>query len=102
MSAGEGRPKVNMSRGLAFAILCGFGAALVNFGLAFGGPLLEGAKRHGAAALWAGNAVWLPLMLPGSIPNFVYCIYLLKKNKKVDRYCRPGTASPLLLSAVIA
>jgi L-rhamnose-H+ transport protein len=102
MAARDGRLKVNMSRGLAFAILCGFGAALVNFGLAFGGPLLEGAKRHGAAELWAGNAVWLPLMLAGSIPNFAYCIYLLSKNKTADRYGRPGTASHWFLAAIMA
>jgi L-rhamnose-H+ transport protein len=92
-AARDGRPKADMSRGLAFAILCGFGAALVNFGLAFGGPLLDAARQHGAAELWAGNAVWLPLMLAGSIPNFVYCVYLLNKNKTANRYSRPGTAS---------
>jgi L-rhamnose-H+ transport protein len=102
MAARDGHPKVNMSRGLAFAILCGFGAALVNLGLAFGGPLLEAAKRHGAPELWAGNAVWLPLMLAGSIPNFGYCIYLLNKNKTVDRYRRPGTAFYWLLAAIMA
>jgi len=102
MAAQDGRTKVNMSRGLAFAILCGFGAALVNFGLAFGGALLEGAKRHGAAELWAGNAVWLPLMLAGSIPNFTYCVYLLHKNKSVDRYGRRGTASYWFLAAIMA
>jgi L-rhamnose-H+ transport protein len=87
---------------LAFAILCGFGAALVNLGLAFGGPLLEGARRHGAAELWAGNAVWLPLMLAGSIPNFVYCVYLLNKNKTADRYGLSGTASHWFLAAIMA
>src|ERR1017187_521330 len=102
MAARDGRPKVNMSRGLGFAIFCGFGAALVNFGLAFGGPLLDAAKRHGAAELWAGNAVWLPLMLAGSIPNFAYCIYLLRKNKTADRYRRPGNASHWFLAAVMA
>jgi|SRR5208282_3360087 L-rhamnose-H+ transport protein len=102
MAAREGHPKVNMSRGLTFAVLCGFGAALVNFGLAFGGPLLEGARKHGAAELWAGNAVWFPLMLAGSIPNFGYCIYLLSKNKTADRYRRSGTASHWFLAAIMA
>jgi L-rhamnose-H+ transport protein len=102
MAASDGRPKVNMSRGLTFAVLCGFGAALVNFGLAFGGPLLEGARKHGAAELWAGNAVWLPLMLAGAIPNFVYCVYLLNKNKTADRYGRSGTASHWFLAAIMA
>ncbi|MFY9842629.1 MAG: L-rhamnose/proton symporter RhaT [Terriglobales bacterium] len=101
MAARDGRPTVNMSRGLVCAILCGFGAALVNFGLAFGGPLLDAAKQHGAADLWAGNAVWLPLMLAGSIPNFVYCVYLLNKNKTADRYARRGTASHWFLAAIM-
>ena len=102
MAARDGRPKTNLSRGLACAILCGFGAALVNFGLAFGGPLLEAARNHGAVDLWAGNAVWLPLMLAGSIPNFVYCIYLLRKNRTADRYRRAGTGSYWLLAAIMA
>jgi L-rhamnose-H+ transport protein len=102
MAVLDGRRKANMSRGLAFAILCGFGAALVNFGLAFGGPLLQGARKHGAAEVWAGNAVWLPLMLAGSIPNFAYCVYLLSKNKTVDRYTRLGTASYWFLAAIMA
>ncbi|MGA3196296.1 MAG: L-rhamnose/proton symporter RhaT [Terriglobales bacterium] len=102
LAASEGRPRSNMSRGLACAILCGFGAALVNFGLAFGGPLLDAARRHGAADVWAGNAVWLPLMLAGSIPNFAYCVYLLGKNKTTDRYGRPGTAHYWLLAAIMA
>ena len=102
LAARDGRPEVNMTRGLAFAILCGFGAALVNFGLAFGVPLMDAAKRHGAADLWAGNAVWLPLMLAGSIPNFAYCIYLLNKNKTADRYAVAGTASYWLLAAIMA
>ena len=33
------REKKNAAVGLALAILCGFGAAFVNFGLAFGAPL---------------------------------------------------------------
>src|SRR5258708_8482081 len=41
-------------------------------------------------------------MLAGSIPNFVYCIYLLKKNKTADRYGRSGTASHWFLAAVMA
>src|SRR5258708_6184527 len=59
-------------------------------------------ERRGVAELWPGNAVWLPLMLAGSIPNFVYCIYLLKKNKTADRYGRSGTASHWFLAAIMA
>jgi L-rhamnose-H+ transport protein len=84
--------KTSHARGLVFAICSGLGAAMVNFGLAFGGPLLVSAERLGAAPLWAPNAVWLPLMMAGSIPNLIYCGYLLRKNKTANRYSEAGTA----------
>lgn len=93
-SMGEVLPpgKTSHARGLVFAICSGLGAAMVNFGLAFGGPLLASAQRMGADPLWAPNAVWLPLMLAGSIPNIIYCVYLLRKNKTANRYSQAGTA----------
>lgn len=84
--------KTSHARGLLFAISSGLGAAMVNFGLAFGGPLVASAQRLGANPLWAPNAVWLPLTMAGSIPNLVYCCYLLRKNKTVNRYSQRGTA----------
>lgn len=100
--SGTGAAPVHMSRGLTFAILCGFGAALVNFGLAFGGTLIQAAKNNGAADLWAPNAVWLPLMVAGSLPNLAYCIYLLSKNHTSGNFGVPGTGSHWLLAALMA
>ena len=80
------------SRGLMFAIACGFGASMVNLGLVFGAPLLASARRMGAAPLWAPNAAWLPVLLAGAIPNLVYCVYLLNKNKSANRFGDPGTS----------
>jgi L-rhamnose-H+ transport protein len=84
--------KTSHARGLVFAIFSGLGAAMVNFGLAFGGPLVASAQRLGADPLWAPNAVWLPLMVAGSIPSLAYCFYLLSKNQTTNRYSEPGTA----------
>jgi L-rhamnose-H+ transport protein len=89
-------------RGLASALLCGFGAAFVNFGLAFGRPLIDGARTSGAGALWAPNAAWLPLMLAGAIPNLLYCIYLMQKNHSMNQYAHKGTASYWALAALMA
>lgn len=76
--------------GLLLALICGFGAAFVNFGLAFGTPLLSAAQHHGASIISSANAVWLPLMLAGSIPNVLYCVYLMQKNKTAERFSRGG------------
>ena len=82
-----------MTRDLILALLSGTGAALVNFGLVFGSPLLLATQHHGAGQIWAPNAVWLPLMLAGSIPNIVYCLYLLKHRGTFGRFAAVGSAS---------
>jgi L-rhamnose-H+ transport protein len=89
-------------KGLASALLCGFGAAFVNFGLAFGRPLIDGARNSGVGPVWAPNAAWLPLMLAGAIPNLLYCVYLMQKNHSVNQYAREGTASHWVLAALMA
>ena len=73
------------SRGLLLAILCGLCASLMNFGVAFGTPLVEVARSFGANELNAINAVWLPLMLAGAVPNVVYCVWLMKRNRTGDQ-----------------
>lgn len=89
-------------KGLLSALLCGFGAAFVNLGLAFGRPLIDGARSLGASPLWAPNAAWLPLMLAGAIPNLAYCIYLMRKNHSANQYGRQGTACYFFLAALMA
>jgi len=94
--------KKSFGRGLTFAVLSGLGAALVNFGVAFGGPLIKAARFAGADSMWTINAVWLPLMVAGAIPNLAYCIYLLRKNRTSRNFAAGGTASYWSLAAVMA
>jgi L-rhamnose-H+ transport protein len=72
--------------GLLLAILCGFGAAFVNFGLAFGAPLIHTARSFGANTFNASNAVWMPLMLAGAVPNLLYCLWLLRRNRTAGKF----------------
>lgn len=95
-----GRP--SMAKGLLFCILSGLGAALVNLGLAFGGPILEAAQRNGAEKLWSPNAAFLPLMAAGGVPNLVYCLYLMRKNHTAGRFREAGSASYWFLAAIMA
>src|SRR5262249_23762984 len=57
-------PPLNPSfrRGLLIAILSGLGAAMVNFGIAFGGVLVEAARNNGAHPFWAPNVIWFPVL----------------------------------------
>lgn len=95
-----GRP--SMAKGLLFCTLSGLGGALVNFGLAFGGPILEAAQRNGARKLWSPNAAFLPLMVAGGVPSLLYCFYLMRKNRTQMRFREAGSGSYWLLAALMA
>jgi L-rhamnose-H+ transport protein len=88
------------SQGLLLSFLCGLGASFMNFGVAFGTPLVQVARSFGASGLNAINAVWLPLMLAGAIPNILYCAWLMKRNRSGHRY-RAGH-SHWVLAAIMA
>lgn len=90
-----------MMMGLTLAILCGFGASFVNLGLTFGVPLIQSARFFGASTLTASNAVWMPLMTAGAIPNVLYCGWLLWRNRTSNRF-RPGGLHHWSLALVMA
>jgi L-rhamnose-H+ transport protein len=95
-----GRPSA--MKGLLFCLISGLGSALVNFGLAFGGALLAAAEQAGTSPLWAPNAVWLPLMCAGGVPNLLYCFFLLRKNRTGARFSTPNTGTHWALAALMA
>ena len=78
------------------------GSAFVNLGLNAGKGLSDVARSHGTAILWSNNAVWLPLMVAGAIPNALYCLYLMRKNRTGDRFTASGTSHYWLLGAIMA
>jgi L-rhamnose-H+ transport protein len=90
MRDGPGAPPVSSpkrtSQGLFVSILSGLAASTMNFGIAFGTPLVQAARSFGANALNAVNAVWLPLLVAGAIPNLLYCAWLMRRNRSGHRY----------------
>ncbi len=79
-SAGALEQRKSAALGSILAILCGCGAASMNFGLAYGASLTSIAILHGASSANSSNAIWLPLLAAGAIPNLLYCIFLLNRN----------------------
>jgi L-rhamnose-H+ transport protein len=99
---GATRARTSIAKGLVFCTLSGLTAALMNFGLAFGSPILEAAQKNGAPKLWSSNAVFLPLMLAGGVPNLAYCVYLMRKKNTRNRFREAGSGSHWLLAALMA
>ncbi|MGB6482467.1 MAG: L-rhamnose/proton symporter RhaT [Candidatus Acidiferrales bacterium] len=93
--------KASLMRGLIYCIISGVGSALVNIGFTSGPQLIGAAEQSGAATQWAPNAVWLPLMMAGGIPNLIYCIYLLRKNRTGNHFSRRGTGSYYILAGIM-
>ena len=92
----------SFGRGLALALISGICAALMNFGIAFGGPLISAAARLGSKPQWTINAVWLPLMMAGAVPNIVYCVYLMRRKRSAANFSQSATGSYWALALIMA
>jgi L-rhamnose-H+ transport protein len=93
------RPRFKV--GLAYAIVAGLGSPLVNFGLAFGGPLLAGAAAQGAGVTTQSNVIWPPLLSATLIPYLAYCAYLWRKHQSLRLFVLAETGSYWLLGALM-
>lgn len=102
LNSGPQVGKASIGLGLVFCVISGVGSAFVNFGLIAGKPLQTASIALGGNPMWAPNAAWLPLMLAGGVPNLLYCIYLLTKNKTRGHFGQSNTASHWLLAFVMA
>jgi L-rhamnose-H+ transport protein len=74
---------------LGMAVLCGLMAPMVNYSFAFGQDIADRAIEFGVPATRAGYAVWPVGLFGGLIPNLVYSIYLLSKNKTWSAFRGP-------------
>lgn len=76
----------NFGAGLLMAIASGICASMMNVGFAYGAPLASAAANRGANSLWVTDAIWVPLLIGGAVPNVLYCLYLLTTRKTVANY----------------
>lgn len=97
-----GSTKRSYAKGLSIAIASGICASMMNFGVAFGGPLIRASLNSGTRPYWTINSIWLPLMLAGAVPNLLYCVYLLRKNRTASNFSLPGTSTYWLLALLMA
>lgn len=63
------------------AIVCGLMAPMLNFSFAFGQQIAERAVLLGNSAPRAAYAVWPVALLGGFLPNILYSLYLLQRNR---------------------
>ena len=66
---------------ILLAVVCGIMAPMLNFSFAFGQDIARQAIRFGNPELRAAYAVWPIGLAGGFIPNIVYSLYLLRRNR---------------------
>ena len=93
--------RMSFKAGLIICILAGVGSSLINFGLAFGAPLISRAAQLGVSPRSQTNVIWAPLVTASLVPYLIYCAYLWKKNKTAGLFFHPGTAINWVLGAMM-
>jgi len=93
--------KMSFGAGLLLCILAGCGSPLINFGLAFGAPLIARAAAQGAGPGSQANIIWAPLVTASLLPYWLYCGYLWRKNHTWQLFAAKGTSLNWLWGAVM-
>lgn len=100
-SQSEGlRPEYNFTLGIVVAIVSGVLSACFNFGIEAGKPMAEIANNLWKSAnpgqgefLYQNNVTYVVILWGGFTTNFLWCLYLLMKNKTYTDYTK--SSSPL-------
>ena len=67
--------------GYLLAVGAGVMSAIFNVGYTLALPISDQGVRDGLTRFTATNLIWLLMLGAGSIPNIVYCIILLRRNR---------------------
>jgi L-rhamnose-H+ transport protein len=83
--------------GLVICIFSGIFSAMMNFSFVFGDELRLRALQAGASSAMAANPIWALTVTGGFVSNFLYCVYLLNKNRTwtIFREGNPYASWPL-------
>jgi L-rhamnose-H+ transport protein len=89
------------TRGYLFAIAAGVMSAIFNIGFTLAMPIAYSAKAMGLSEFTATNCIWLLMLGAGSVPNVVYCLFLMSRNKTANRLNAPGAARGWMLASLM-
>jgi L-rhamnose-H+ transport protein len=88
--------------GLGICIFTGIFGANLNLGFVFGERLLRRSIAMGANPITATYAVWALVLGAGFIPNLLYCLYLLVRNRTWPLFHQTGWPTESLLGVAMA
>jgi L-rhamnose-H+ transport protein len=84
--------------GYVFAAGAGIMSAIFNIGYTLALPVAAAGISVGLSQFTATNCIWLLMLAAGSIPNLVYCLFLMKQNNTASLLTSAPSPRPLVLS----
>ncbi len=73
-------------KGLLLCVFTGCFGSMINMGYVFGRNIADQAMRRGVSAERATLCVWAVVLAAGYLPNLVYTLYLLKRNRSARMF----------------
>jgi L-rhamnose-H+ transport protein len=80
LAGSSGEPS-GFTGGLVICIFSGIFSSMLNFSFVFGDELRLHALHAGASNAMAANPIWALTVTGGFVSNFLFCMYLLNKNR---------------------
>lgn len=80
-------------RGYLFATAAGIMSAIFNIGFTLAHPIAVTGASMGVSEFASNNCIWLLMLGAGSIPNIVYCVYLMRRNHTAGLLTAEGAGS---------
>jgi L-rhamnose-H+ transport protein len=88
-AAGEGAVARAHAIGYFFAIASGIMSAIFNIGFTLALPIVDTGVRAGVSNFGATNCIWLLMLGAGSLPNIIYCAFLMSRNHTASLLLSP-------------
>jgi L-rhamnose-H+ transport protein len=88
----EAIAEFDFRKGLAVAVFAGIMSACFAFGLDAGTPIKAISAAAGTGPLWTGLPVLCLVMFGGLITNFIWCAWLILRNRSAGQWLGRGAA----------
>ena len=88
--------------GLLLAVFTGIFGGATNIGFALSGRIVQQSEAFGNGPRASTYLVWAVLLAAGFIPNFLYCLYLIRKNRTAAVFTSGGSMPDCLRSTLLA
>lgn len=90
-------------KGLLLCIFTGCFGAMINLGFAFGGKITAQAMQYGISQERATLCVWAVVLGAGYLPNLIYTVYLLRRNRSTEVFRKNSRVEAILafLAAIL-